>query len=31
LCDFTLEEQNEATGNLNLFWSHGTTLHCEMW
>jgi len=19
LCDFTLEEQNEATGNLNLF------------
>lgn len=27
LCDFTLEEQNEATGNLNLFRSHGTTLH----
>jgi hypothetical protein len=26
LCDFTLEEQNEATGSLNLFWSHGTTL-----
>lgn len=26
LCDFTLEEQNEATGNLNLFWSHGATL-----
>lgn len=26
LCDFTLEEQNEATGNLSLFWGHSTTL-----
>lgn len=32
LCDFTLEEQNEAIGNLNSFWSPGYIIvHGHFW
>jgi hypothetical protein len=32
LCDFTLEEQNEAIGNLNSFWSLGYIIvHRHFW